>query len=89
MRLNLSEFSDEMLDRVMAVNVRVFGLRNRMSPLMQKRGGYHNLLCSGVRGSEMLAPYVTSKHVVVNDVISAAAAASNKIILFILPTETE
>ena len=50
-----------------------------MFPLMQKRGGGSIIITSsvaGVRGSEMLAPYVTSKHAVVGLMRSAAAAGA-------------
>ena len=53
------EFSDEMFDKVMAVNVRGVWLGVQvMFPLMQKRGGGSIIITSsvaGVRGSEMLA----------------------------------
>ena len=74
------EFSDEMFDRVLAVNVRGVWLGVQvMFPLMQKRGGGSIVITSsvaGVRGSEMLAPYVTSKHAVVGLMRSAAAAGA-------------
>ena len=73
------EFSDEMFDKVMAVNVRGVWLGVQvMFPLMQKRGGGSIIITSsvaGVRGSEMLAPYVTSKHAVVGLMRSAALPA--------------
>ena len=78
------ESSDEMFDKVMAVNVRGVWLGlQAMFPVMQARSGGSIIITSsvaGIKGASMLAPYVTSKHAVIGLMRSAAlSGAEHKI----------
>ena len=74
------EASEAMFDKVMAVNVKgVFLGVQSMFKAMQARGGGSIIITSsvaGIKGSSMLAPYVTSKHAVIGLMRSAALAGA-------------
>lgn len=77
----ITEYPDEVFDRVMAVNVRGvwLGLKHVMAE-MQRRGGGSIIITSsiaGVRGSPLMAPYSTSKHAVIGLMRSAAVAGAS------------
>jgi NAD(P)-dependent dehydrogenase (short-subunit alcohol dehydrogenase family) len=76
----ITEYPDDVFDRVMAVNVRGvwLGLKHVMAQ-MQPRGGGSIIITSsiaGVRGSPGMAPYSTSKHAVIGLMRSAALAGA-------------
>ena len=76
----ITEYPDDVFDRVMAVNVRGvwLGLKHVMAQ-MQPRGGGSIIITSsiaGVRGSPGMAPYATSKHAVIGLMHSAALAGA-------------
>ena len=70
------DYSIEMFDKVMAVNVRGVWLGMKyVIPQMERRGGGSIVITSsiaGVRGAPSLAPYATSKHAVIGLMRSAA-----------------
>ena len=76
----ITEYPDDVFDRVMAVNVRGvwLGLKHVMAQ-MQQRGGGSIIIASstaGVRGSPLMAPYSTSKHAIMGLMRSAALAGA-------------
>ena len=76
----ITDYPDDVFDRVIAVNVRGvwLGLKHVMAE-MQRRGGGSIIITSsiaGVRGSPLMAPYSTSKHAVVGLMRSAALAGA-------------
>ena len=76
----ITEYPDEVFDRVLAVNVRGvwLGLKHVMAH-MQRQGGGSILITSstaGVRGGALMAPYATSKHAVIGLMRSAALAGA-------------
>jgi NAD(P)-dependent dehydrogenase (short-subunit alcohol dehydrogenase family) len=76
----ITDYPDEVFDRVIAVNVRGvwLGLKHVMAPMQQRGGGSIIITSSiaGVRGSSLLAPYSTSKHAVIGLMRSAALAGA-------------
>ena len=72
----LTEYSTEMFDRVMAVNVRGawLGLKHVIPEMLKSGGG--SILCTssmaGLKGAPKLSPYVASKHAVVGMMKSAS-----------------
>ena len=76
----ITDYPDDVFDRVMAVNVRGvwLGLKHVMAHMQQRGGGSIIITSSiaGVRGSPMLAPYSTSKHAVIGLMRSAALAGA-------------
>jgi NAD(P)-dependent dehydrogenase (short-subunit alcohol dehydrogenase family) len=76
----ITDYPDEVFDRVIAVNVRGvwLGLKHVMAE-MQPRGGGSIIITSsiaGVRGGPLMAPYATSKHAVVGLMRSAALSGA-------------
>jgi NAD(P)-dependent dehydrogenase (short-subunit alcohol dehydrogenase family) len=76
----ITDYPDDVFDRVIAVNVRGvwLGLKHVMAH-MQRRGGGSIIVTSsiaGVRGGPLMAPYTTSKHAVVGLMRSAALAGA-------------
>src|SRR5262245_37932732 len=76
----ITEYPDDVFDRVMAVNVRGvwLGLKHVMAE-MQRHGGGSIIITSsiaGVRGNPLLTPYSTSKHAVLGLMRSAALAGA-------------
>ena len=76
----ITEYPDDVFDRVMAVNVRGvwLGLKHVMARMQQRGGGSIIITSSiaGVRGSPGMAPYSTSKHAVIGLMRSAALAGA-------------
>jgi NAD(P)-dependent dehydrogenase (short-subunit alcohol dehydrogenase family) len=76
----ITEYPDDVFDRVMAVNVRGvwLGLKHVMAHMQQRGGGSIIITSSiaGVRGSPGMAPYSTSKHAVIGLMRSAALAGA-------------
>jgi len=76
----ITEYPDDVFDRVMAVNVRGvwLGLKHVMAQMQQRGGGSIIITSSiaGVRGSPGMAPYSTSKHAVIGLMRSAALAGA-------------
>jgi NAD(P)-dependent dehydrogenase (short-subunit alcohol dehydrogenase family) len=76
----ITEYPDDVFDRVMAVNVRGvwLGLKHVMAHMQQRCGGSIIITSSiaGVRGSPGMAPYSTSKHAVIGLMRSAALAGA-------------
>ena len=76
----ITDYPDDVFDRVMAVNVRGvwLGLKHVMAQMQQRGGGSIIITSSiaGVRGSPLMAPYSTSKHAVIGLMHSAALAGA-------------
>lgn len=78
----LTEYSTEMFDRVMAVNVRGawLGLKHVIPEMLKSGGG--SIICTssmaGLKGTPKLSPYVASKHAVVGMMKSAALEYASK-----------
>jgi NAD(P)-dependent dehydrogenase (short-subunit alcohol dehydrogenase family) len=76
----ITEYPDDVFDRVMAVNVRGvwLGVKHVMAQMQQRGGGSIIITSSiaGVRGSPGMAPYSTSKHAVIGLMRSAALAGA-------------
>jgi NAD(P)-dependent dehydrogenase (short-subunit alcohol dehydrogenase family) len=76
----ITDYPDDVFDRVIAVNVRGvwLGLKHVMAQMQQRGGGSIIIVSStaGVRGSALMAPYATSKHAVVGLMRSAALAGA-------------
>jgi NAD(P)-dependent dehydrogenase (short-subunit alcohol dehydrogenase family) len=76
----ITDYPDDLFDRVLAVNVRGvwLGVKAAMAQMQQHGGGSIVITSSigGVRGSPLLAPYVISKHAVVGLMRSAALAGA-------------
>lgn len=72
----ITEYDDDLFDRVINVNVKGVWLSLKHSiPAIAKRGGGSIIITSsvaGVRGGPGMAPYVTSKHAVIGLMRSAA-----------------
>ncbi len=76
----ITDYPDDVFDRVIAVNVRGvwLGLKYVMAQMQRREGGSIIIVSStaGVRGSALMAPYSTSKHAVVGLMRSAALAGA-------------
>jgi NAD(P)-dependent dehydrogenase (short-subunit alcohol dehydrogenase family) len=76
----ITDYPDDVFDQVIAVNVRGVWLGvKRVMAHMQERGGGSIIITSsiaGVRGSQLMSAYATSKHAVIGLMRSAALAGA-------------